>query len=58
MVVLNVFKIDICVEIDLVCEFVKWVGVFDVVFCYYWLVGGKGLVDLVWVVREVVSKRS
>lgn len=47
VVVVNVFKIDIEVELDFISYFFREYGVFDVVKCIYWVEGGKGVLVLV-----------
>lgn len=54
VVVVNVFKIDIEVELDFISYFFREYGVFDVVKCIYWVEGGKGVLVLVQVVQRVV----
>lgn len=56
VVVINKFFIDIFVEVEVVCEEVIKVGVEDVVFVNYWVEGGKGVVDFVYVVIVVLEK--
>lgn len=51
VVVINVFLIDIEVEYVVICEIFFVVGVEDVVFCIYYVYGGKGVVAFVNVVK-------
>lgn len=48
VVVVNMFFIDLEVELNVVRKVVLDVGVFDVVICIYYVYGGKGAVSIIF----------